>query len=531
MFLSLRKEKTDSLLIGLFALCFAMGSALWLGQDASWDLRNYHFYNPYAWLQNRAGVDVAPAQLQSFLHPFADLPHYLMVKAGFPSWLIGCALALPVAISLYFLARLSQAANEHAKSICGVLAILLIAGTGASGFPVIGSTMSEWHVTALFMAALWITFKENRPPSFSTCLLAGLLGGFAVGLKLTGSVFAVALGAMYLTLPGLFTQKLQQTIYLAIGGLVGFAIAFAPWGLTLWSRYHNPLFPFFNQWFQSPWAEFSSYAGTQHAVKSLWDLITLPWQLMNSTAPLVAEFRLQDWRLGLGFPALALLAFSPFMAIEERQRYWRPLFVFCIVSYVIWAQLYGIYRYVGVLEVLMALAIIKASLSVFKKQQMLVVVLTTVLVLTPTIWPYWGRLPHGSPAVLANMPKLPNKAMVVFATLEPVAYLVPNLPPEVPVVSLVNNFMQPHIETMQLQKLANQKIMEHDGSLWLLTQKGFEQEKYYNGKPIASLLKEFGLSVRTENCLPIQSEFSNSMALCQMFIQGQALPAIKKDPI
>ena len=520
MFLSLRKEKTDSFSMGLFALCFAMGSALWLGQDASWDLRNYHFYNPYAWHQNRAEIDVAPAQLQSFLHPFADLPHFLMVKAGCPSWLIGCVLALPVALTLYFLGRLSQTVQSTAQPLTVVFPILFIAGTGACGFPVIGSTMSEWHVTALFIAALWITFKEGGLPSGSTCLLVGFLGGFAVGLKLTGSVFAVALGAMYLSMPGSFKQRLQQTIYLAIGGSVGFAIAFAPWGITMWSRYQNPLFPFFNQWFHSPWAEFSSYAGTQHAVKSLGNLITLPWQLLNSTEPLVAEYRLQDWRLGLGFPALALLAFGPWTAIQERQRFWRPLFVFCTVSYVIWAKLYGIYRYLGVLEVLMALAIVMLSVSVFKKWRLLVLSLATAVVLTPTIWPYWGRLPHGPSAVVASMPKLPHNAMVVFATLEPVGYLAPNLPPEVPVVSLVNNFMQPELENMQMQKMAHQKVLTHSGSLWLLTQKGFEQEKYYNGKPIASMLHDFGLSVRSDNCLPIQSAFSNQMALCQMFIQG-----------
>ncbi|MFM9989825.1 MAG: hypothetical protein ACKVOY_00195, partial [Burkholderiaceae bacterium] len=180
-------------MISTFALCFAFGSALWLGQDASWDLRNYHFYNPYAWLQHRANIDIAPAQLQSFLHPFADIPHYLMVKAGYPSWLIACVLALPVALTLYFLGQLSRVTRISAKPFYVVLSILLISGTGASGFPVIGSTMSEWHVTALFIAALWLTLKENDLPSVLTCLLSGFLGGFAVGLKLTGAVYAVAL--------------------------------------------------------------------------------------------------------------------------------------------------------------------------------------------------------------------------------------------------------------------------------------------------------------------------------------------------
>nr|NCR13794.1 hypothetical protein [Microcystis aeruginosa SX13-11]NCR59966.1 hypothetical protein [Microcystis aeruginosa LL13-06] len=32
-----------------------------LGQDVSWDLRNYHFYNPYMLLTGRFKYDVLPA--------------------------------------------------------------------------------------------------------------------------------------------------------------------------------------------------------------------------------------------------------------------------------------------------------------------------------------------------------------------------------------------------------------------------------------------------------------------------------------
>jgi hypothetical protein len=34
-----------------------------LGLDSNWDLRNYHLYNPHAWLTGRMAIDIAPAQL------------------------------------------------------------------------------------------------------------------------------------------------------------------------------------------------------------------------------------------------------------------------------------------------------------------------------------------------------------------------------------------------------------------------------------------------------------------------------------
>ncbi|PPT28426.1 hypothetical protein XarbCFBP7614_08655 [Xanthomonas arboricola] len=40
--------------------------SLGLGQDANWDLRNYHLYIGDAWAHDRLGVDLAPAQMQSY---------------------------------------------------------------------------------------------------------------------------------------------------------------------------------------------------------------------------------------------------------------------------------------------------------------------------------------------------------------------------------------------------------------------------------------------------------------------------------
>jgi hypothetical protein len=46
--------------LGLVLLNLAMG------QDANWDLRNYHWYNAYSFLNGRFFFDVVPAQTPSF---------------------------------------------------------------------------------------------------------------------------------------------------------------------------------------------------------------------------------------------------------------------------------------------------------------------------------------------------------------------------------------------------------------------------------------------------------------------------------
>ena len=52
--------------------------ALVLGQDANWDLRNYHWYNAYALLNGRYGIDLLPAQTPTFYNPALDVPFYLL---------------------------------------------------------------------------------------------------------------------------------------------------------------------------------------------------------------------------------------------------------------------------------------------------------------------------------------------------------------------------------------------------------------------------------------------------------------------
>jgi hypothetical protein len=45
-----------------------------LGQDANWDLQNYHFYNVYMLLGGRFGTDLQAAGIQTYLNPVFDIP-------------------------------------------------------------------------------------------------------------------------------------------------------------------------------------------------------------------------------------------------------------------------------------------------------------------------------------------------------------------------------------------------------------------------------------------------------------------------
>src|SRR5271167_1435703 len=70
------------------------------GPDASWDLRNYHLYNGYAWLHGRVGTDLDPAQMQTFHSPLLDIAYVLLLHASnqMPR-LLAAVLAVPQSIA------------------------------------------------------------------------------------------------------------------------------------------------------------------------------------------------------------------------------------------------------------------------------------------------------------------------------------------------------------------------------------------------------------------------------------------------
>src|SRR5436190_23714620 len=93
------------------ALLFGGFASLLRGVDTNWDLRNYHFYNPWAWLHGRLGFDYAPAQVQSYYSPLLDLPFYSLAAAHLPAFAITFLMGLPFGLALYFFFRIARFAT------------------------------------------------------------------------------------------------------------------------------------------------------------------------------------------------------------------------------------------------------------------------------------------------------------------------------------------------------------------------------------------------------------------------------------
>src|SRR6187431_2059507 len=92
----------------LTTLCVGAGLySVSKGTDANWDLKNYHLYSAYAFVNNRLFFDIAPSQLQTYLNPTLNLiTYYFMVMLNDHPRLFAFTQGIPAGIYGFLLFRI-----------------------------------------------------------------------------------------------------------------------------------------------------------------------------------------------------------------------------------------------------------------------------------------------------------------------------------------------------------------------------------------------------------------------------------------
>jgi hypothetical protein len=286
------------------AIVLAGIASIALRQDSSWDLQNYHLYNAWAFVHGRFGIDWAPAQLQSFYSPFLDLPFYALLAADAPPRLIAFALAIPAGIAWFFFARIVATLFDGSPPeirVPAVVAAIAIGVTAPMPVSLIGLTMNDWYVAAFVMAALWLLVRSDGAAGHSTRTLvaAGALVGAGAGFKLTGSIYCVGLIGGLLATPGAWRSRVRAALVAGCAIAVAFAVVAGPWMWLTFERYGNPLFPYFNDVFRSPWADPVAFSATRFGPTSAMEWLVFPFMLLWKLQDYVSEAEFRDARPAL----------------------------------------------------------------------------------------------------------------------------------------------------------------------------------------------------------------------------------------
>lgn len=494
----------------VLAIAVPLGFLFTLGQDSNWDLQNYHLYGPHAWLQGRTVLDIAPAQLQGWHNPLLDVPLYLMVRAGWHGAAIGIWLTLPFMVALYFLLRLQALVFPGIITLLDSLALALLASAGAAAFAAIGTTFNDAFVAAGVVTALYFLVRPDIGiASLARWCLAGVVLGATAGLKLTAAVYCLGLAFAAMAVTPC-SKAPSRLLALLLGGVLGIVLTYGYWGWHLYQQHGNPVFPYFNQFFHSPDALREANTDLRFRPGSIRDALLVPIRLLDDSRR-YSEINVRDPRLLLGVVAFGSLVWRrwgrPAAEAIDGNRI-KLMAAFFFASMAIWAMQYGIYRYVLALEMLACLALTWCLARLPQVERLTVYLLVGILFVAATHSDPWGRTRFSQPMIRVSLPTLPVDAMVVLSGGAPVSYAVTQLPDHMPAVSIYNNLMSPDRCTA-LQARAEQRIMAHQGSLWLLRSGDSVGD---DGERL--LAAHYGLK-RAAACYPVPSSFGD-LKLCQL---------------
>jgi len=517
-------DRREWLFLGLVILFWA-GFVVVLGKDTSWDFRNYHWYAPYAFLNNRLGIDVAVAHQASYYNPYLDIPFYLLATTT-RSWI---ALAVLGAVQganivpLYVIAREGLRLTDR-KLAAGALALL--GEFGALTLTEFGSTyydnvMSVFVFSGIAILVVWRDRLRDGPPLNAALIagLAGLIMGIAMGLKLPEMPFCAGFAAALVALGGDVRRQMARLIGGGIGGLAGCALFAAPWMLKMHALTGNPLFPYFNEYWRSPLALAAPYRDLRFVPTHFWREVFFP-VLFSVDWHVADDLGFQDFRVCVAYflviAALLLWASrrqSRDPLIENRVAL--PLFVFAAVSYVVWLKFFAIYRYIVGLEMISPILIV-AAVGLYpaaRRARYLALAVLAFALLVTARSDFLERAPLDDPYIQAAIPPIarPDQTMVLMTGDAPMGFIATTLPKQIPVLRVDGWMVQPRDGT-QITRQMKERVGGHlagGGDLFLIadaTDMGRARDA----------LADYNLAIRWPECQQFDTNLIGTYQWCPL---------------
>lgn len=410
------------------------------GVDQNWDLLNYHYFTGYSLLHWRYARDVAASGFLSFNNPISNVLAYLSLSSlPFPlsSWIIAVFQLISVPIVVSIARQVGSALGYKEVSWSEVTAILL-GFLAPMWWSELGTTFADasngiFVLLGLYWSLRYISAEEKR---HQFLFLAGLFLGLAAGIKLTGATFAIAtvISMSSITFFEKKSSNLFGLVWLVIGITLGFASC-AWWNIYLWIDWGNPLFPFYNTIFESPFFDPYNWRDLRWRFGSFAEFAEFIYDAAFVTEK-TSEISFADARY-LAISIMAPISIFSHYALKGRLSVVITFFLtFVAISFSLWAILFAYQRYLIPLELLFGLVIWILCHSLLRKKSLILTLLVGISFISAIQLriPDWG---HRSPTekqvnafnleIPASVANSPARYLVVGV---PVAYILPFLHPD-----------------------------------------------------------------------------------------------------
>jgi hypothetical protein len=465
---------------------YGLAAILLFDQDANWDLRNYHYYNAFAFLEGGRPGDLLAANKASFYNPLVDLPFYLadrILPARLTGFLLGLVQGLNLPL-LFLLARNLLSGLAPGPRALWAMGLALAGMTGGGVLGEIGAVFYDNIVSLGFLGALLLVVAQRRTltdgpwkQALPLATLSGLMVGLAFGLKQPWVVYCVGICFALLFLGGSLQRRFLLSLCCGLGVLTSFALFGGGWALHLTELTGNPLFPYFNNIFQAAWAPANEFRDTTFLPRDALDYLLRPFQiLLNPLLGGEAMFRAPALPI-----AYALLPLAGLSALWRRKARTMPapqaltdrdsglyLILVALLAYAAWLKLFAIYRYAIGIEMLSPLLIVLlldrfGSGHAWKLIALVGSLAVSILYAKPADWvrtQWTSRYVEVAPPAL----EAPERTAIFFASGEPTSYLIPFFPKDVRWLRLDSGFPgpQPPSQPFNAHRLETLKHLDRD---------------------------------------------------------------------
>jgi len=490
-------------------ICLAIGAtaSVLMGQDANWDLRNYHLYNPFALLHGRLWRDLMPAGPQSYFNPLLDVPYYVLAVGPLAAWprMLAPVAGLPFGLLLFATFSLADWVLDETGGPRRLLPWLAAAmgGTAAATVSEIGTTLNDIPVAALVVGALAVGGPGCvlRPVRWRL-FCAGAMVGAAVALKLTCLVLAPGVLLGFLLTATTWRTRLTVTVMFGAGAALMALLLAGPWAFMVAQRYGSPTFPLMNGLFHSDWYPPYDFYDRRFLPRSTLQAWFYPFWWLRLNASLVSELPFRDARLSLAMLAVPVLLACSMRAEASRRRRTLTLVAASVLGYVLWLRMFSILRYAVALEAFAGVLTVLAlrELCAVMVPRLAAPVVATLL-LAALVWHTqvldWWRVPYRDQVFDVDAVVLPPHSLVL-ATGQPVAMMIPFLDaPDMRAVGITNATLD--ARGFRLYDETVGIIRHHDGPVFALVDQASD---------LSMVPAEAGVAFDPAQCRPIRNNIT-----------------------
>lgn len=412
-----------------------------LPRDAEFDVLHYHIHNGWSIWNGRLDIDLAPAEMHSFLNPTYNALVYGLIQA-LPGPVVAAILAIPQALilpALFYLTRNVTRAIGASYPGWWILVVALVGFYCEPQMKLFASIRNDSLGALGFITALALIIPEDgRSPDTKALIGASLVAGLMMGLKLTNAVYVLGFAAaVMIAVPGLI-PRIRAGVICAVSGLSGILLGGGVWAWTLYEKFGNPVFPMMNGLFGSPDGPDYSFTDTRRVPEGILEGLVRPFIfLFDGSIIDEGDYDFFDPRFQIAY--LAALLIAAFALWRSRKpgghAPLRPALILVgavLMAFFAWTYLFSIQRYILVMWLLgPTLALVAAHYFVPKLPTLhrghYAILLPAVLLFAVTTQPPMRRVAWTSftePYVKVSLPEELDleKSIVLFSGDWPAAF-------------------------------------------------------------------------------------------------------------